>query len=272
MTIESWLQAATTQLAQAGIATARLDSLVLLEDQTGRNRAWLLAHPEATLTNVHLTKLNSQLAERAQHTPLAYIRGYSEFYGRQFIVDSAVLEPRPETETMIDLLKKLPLKHTPQTTIADIGTGSGAIAITSALECPNITVIASDNDPHCLKIARQNAAKHNTSIIFYQGDLLLPLTAYRLPLTAILANLPYVPDSHTINQAAMNEPHQAIFGGPDGLDIYRRLFAQIASRAHQPAYILTEALPFQHAELARIAASSAYHLDQTDDFIQLFIK
>src|SRR5690348_16610813 len=104
MTVESWLKRSTGRLNRAGISSARLDSLILLEDELQRGRAWLLAHPETKISQLKLKKLEHKLARRLKHTPLAYIRGFSEFYGRQFKINRHVLEPRPETETMIDLL------------------------------------------------------------------------------------------------------------------------------------------------------------------------
>lgn len=105
--INVWLEQATLDLTNSNITSARLDALVLLEDAAGRDRSWLLAHPEYKLDEKTLRTLNAQLERRCRHEPLAYIRGKSEFYGREFIVNAHTLEPRPETETMIDLLKKL---------------------------------------------------------------------------------------------------------------------------------------------------------------------
>lgn len=233
-----------------------------------KDRAYLLAHPEMALPATALKKLNSQVDRRTRHEPLAHIRGKTEFYGREFLINKHVLEPRPESEAMIELLKKL--TSTPRH-IADVGTGSGCLAITAKLEIPEADVVAIDIDEKCLDVARKNALKHDTNIKFLQGDLLGPLlsTVYSLPPT-LLCNLPYVPDSFTINQAAMNEPRHAIFGGPDGLDLYRRLFAQTAKLSQKPKYILTESLPLQHKELSKIAESANYKLQKTEDFIQFF--
>src|SRR5260221_14788444 len=107
MLVNDWLAKATHKLELAGIGTARLDALVLLEDVTGRDRAWLLAHPEAKISANEAAKLEKLLNQRAKHLPLAYVRGKTEFYGREFVITPAVLEPRPESETMIDLLLQL---------------------------------------------------------------------------------------------------------------------------------------------------------------------
>src|SRR5579885_1241682 len=107
MKISKWLANATKKLKTAGIGTARLDCLVLLADSLNKDKAFVLAHPDMVLSAAQLRKLNKQLAERQKHYPLAYIRGKTEFYGREFIMNHHVLEPRPESETMIDLLKDI---------------------------------------------------------------------------------------------------------------------------------------------------------------------
>src|SRR5579884_77700 len=139
MTVGAWLRTVEQQLVQAGVGTPRLDALILLEDVSGHDRAWLLAHPEAKISSKHLAELEKLVARRARHEPLAYVRGKSEFYGREFIISPAVLEPRPESETMIELLKKLPIASQ-KFALADVGTGSGALGITVALELPEAQV------------------------------------------------------------------------------------------------------------------------------------
>jgi release factor glutamine methyltransferase len=267
-TVGSFLKRATQELSQAGVGTARLDALVLLEDAIGRDRTHLLAHPELKLTPAVVSKLSKQIARRTKHVPLAYIRGYTEFFGREFAIDQRVLEPRSESEAMLNLLKSLPLPEAP--IIIDIGTGSGALAITAKLELPNARVLATDIDPGCLAVATDNARYLAADVKFYEGNLLEPVSPKQLDRAILLCNLPYVPDNFQINLAAMNEPRLAIFGGKDGLDLYRQLFAQIQERATKPTFILTESLPPQHDVLNRIALDHGFVLDQTDDFIQVF--
>lgn len=269
MTISVWLSYAKDKLEHAGIGTARLDSQVLLADMLQRDRSWIMAHLDTVVTDETRAELDKQLTERAKHVPLAYIRGKTEFYGREFFVDRRVLEPRPESETMIDILKKLPGAETGME-IIDVGTGSGALAITAKLELPKAKVIATDIDPGCLEVAEKNAAKHHVAIEFAQGDLLEPIDDTPGTSVITLANLPYVPEDYQINPAAMQEPHQAIFGGADGLDPYRKLFAQAADFTEKPRYILTESLPPQHKQLAFIAARHGFRQIQADDFIQVF--
>ncbi len=273
MTASDWLKQSEAKLKEARIVTAHLDCLVLLEDATGKNRAWLLAHPEFELPAALTTILDSRVYRRAQHVPLAHIRGHAEFYGRDFIVNEHTLVPRPETETMIELLRDLAAQEQTDLSdvlLADIGTGSGAIAITAKLEFPEAQVVATDIDENCLETAHQNARRHQADIAFLDGNLLEPLSGFDPPLRILLCNLPYVPDNFQINTAATHEPRHALFGGADGLDLYRELFGQIDAMEAKPTYILTEALPPQHEELATIAHSASYDIKQTSDFIQLF--
>lgn len=280
MRTNDWLSTAQAALTDAGIDTARLDALVLLENATGIDRAQLLAHPETTLTPIALEQLADQLERRLQHEPLAYILGRAEFYGRSFAVTPDVLVPRPESETIIDVLKQqLPLAgHTPANTkIADIGTGSGALAITAALET-GVIACAVDIDEACLTVAKNNAVVHTTPLLTLQGDLLSPFlaadasaeaTAFGAP-DILLANLPYVPVDYPINNAARHEPALALFAGTDGLDAYRRFFAQVVQLPKQPVLIITESLPEQHAALAALATDAGYHQIIANDFIQAF--
>lgn len=266
MDLDNQLNVGVKILNTAGIGTARLDALVLLEDVTGKDRSWLLAHPEHELSAAQLRKLQNLLKRRAQHEPLAYIRGKAEFCGREFVLTPAVLQPRPESETMIDLLKALPLKST-RACIADVGTGSGALGITAQLELPQNTVELLEIDSKAIKIAKMNVDKFTLGLPVIKSDLLSGSDqAYDI----LLCNLPYVPDGFQINQSALREPRIAIFGGPDGLDVYRKLFKQVQKRSYKPLYILSESLPPQHAQLAEIAAKSGYIQVQQDDFIQVF--
>lgn len=268
MTVETFLAQATKRLSTAGIATARLDCLVLLEDVLNTNRTQILAHPEIEINDEQIMYLWKMVARRANHEPLAYIRGKTEFYGREFIVDKHVLEPRPESETMIDLLKATALAALPASPhIADVGAGSGALGITAKLELPNAQVGLIEIDRAALAVAKKNVSKFSIQAACIKSDLLTQTTAHY---DVILANLPYVPDGFHINPAAHAEPRLAIFGGSEGLDVYRRLFSQLESFAWRPRFIFTESLPPQHDKLASIALAAGFQLLQTEDFVQQF--
>jgi release factor glutamine methyltransferase len=265
MKVEQWLRSATKKLEAAGIGSARLDALILLEDELGLERSRILAESAMPLSKSKQKRLDTKLRRRQKHLPLAYIRGHTEFYGRKFLVNRHTLEPRPESETMIDVLMMLPLLK--NYTFADVGTGSGALGVTAALELSNKNVDLYDIDANALAVAKHNLELHELSLKTYKRDL---LRAYSRPYDVILANLPYVPDHYKVNQAAAMEPRIAIFGGKDGLDVYRRFFGQLERFSWSPKFVLTEALPPQHTELAEIAVAHGFTLIKTDDLIQLF--
>jgi len=265
MDIQTYLKQATRTFTDASVDSARLDCLILLEDALGKDRAWILAHPEYELPDMIIDELNKKVTQRKIHIPLAYIRGQSEFYGKTFYVNEHVLEPRPETETMLTLLLELPLQDTP--TIVDVGTGSGVLAISSKLELPAAHVFGIDIDPACLEVSQCNAKTLHADVAWLEGDLLKTATT-PTEIDVVLANLPYVPDGFPINTAAEHEPRLAIFGGPDGLELYRQMFDQL--QIIKAPYVLTEALYDQHTDLAAIATDAGYKLTKQQDLIQLF--
>jgi len=258
MTIEQWIAEATRKLTQNNIDTARLDSLVLLEDSLGKDRGWLLAHPETLLNKEAAKRLHEHIQRRCSHEPLAYIRGVSEFYGRQFAVNKYVLEPRPETEDMIDLYKEYAqndLSGVHGAYVVDVGTGSGCIAVTAKLELPDAIVAGTDVSDKSLETAALNATNLGADVKFYKGDLLAPVIDIKPKHLVALANLPYVPGEYELNDAAKHEPRMAIFGGEDGLDYYRRMFEQLEKfEGPESVTVFTESLTFQHKELVSIAA------------------
>jgi len=266
MRASDWLGQTTATLTTASIDSARLDALILLEDYTGHDRAYLLAHPEL---EVDENALSAAVQRRTGHEPLAYIRGHAEFYGRTFMVNEHVLVPRPESESLIELLKRL---APPQAAIADMGTGSGCLAVTAALEVPDVTVAAVDIDEACLAVAKQNAVMHTAQVQLLHGDMLAPFLqkSCNFTPTVLLANLPYVPVNYPINAAAGHEPALALFAGPDGLDAYRKLFAQLKKLPTAPALIITEALLTQHDALEALAAASGYQLVANEGLAQAF--
>jgi release factor glutamine methyltransferase len=266
-TVYDWLKEAEIHLNDADINTARLDALILLSDVIGKDRTHLLAHPELVLAIEQENSLKNMLGRRLQHEPLAYIRGKVEFYGHEFDVNEHVLVPRPESENILELLSEY--GDTP--TIIDVGTGSGALAISAALEHPKAEVIAIDMDPECLKVARLNARNHKVNINFIEGDLLrgVPIEELTSPVV-ILANLPYVPDEYPINTAATHEPKLALFGGKDGLDLYRVMFDQLSEYKDSEIIVFTESLESQHKSLAGVAFDHGFIAGKASGLIQTF--
>lgn len=270
-------------LSEAGIETARLDALVLIEDVMEIDRARILAEPDRDVSIAQEAKLKKLLKRRASHEPLAYIRGHSEFYGRDFVINHQVLVPRPESEAIIDLLKDILGKTSPKQTegidsikkaihakntikIADIGTGSGVLGITASQELighENLLVELIDIDQNALEVAKTNVDILATSVNTVLSDLLEDTgTEYDI----ILANLPYVPDEKPINMSAEQEPRVALFGGQDGLDIYRRLVKQLAVDTNRPLLLIFEAFPEQHEELTLMVREIGYKPLKSIDF------
>ena len=251
--VDTWLAAAAAQLRTAGIASGRLDSELLLSHVLQRPRHWLHAHGDSTLLHEQQVQAEQLLAQRLGHEPLAYLVGHKEFYGRDFVVSPAVLVPRPETEQMIALL--LQLIQPTQRTIADVGTGSGILAITAQLELPQCQVDAYDISPEALAIAQRNAQQHGaTSVHFIQSDL---LAAAQQRYDVILANLPYVnPTWQRDDRETAHEPALALFAEDDGLALISTLLAQTEQWLAPSGLLILEADPCQHS---RIIARAATH-------------
>lgn len=268
MYLFEWLEKSQKILANSGISSARLDAEILLADMLEKDRSWVLAHPEYELNEKQIAELTEKIKKRANHEPIAYIRGKQEFYGRDFIVTPDTLTPRPETETLVELALDI-LKNNTINSVADIGTGSGCIIISLQLADSeeNTTYTGYDISERALKVARQNAEVLQSSAKFTYGDLLGDTEQQWRLAELIVANLPYVPDGYEINTAAKHEPQIALFAGEDGLDYYRTLFEK-ASKVNK--HIITESLVFQHSGLATIAESYGYKLEDTKDLIQYF--
>lgn len=215
----------------AGTDAPRLTAEVLLAHTLGLSRATLLAHLDEGLTPTQATIFENFITRAAQGAPLAYLTGEREFYGLRFAVDGRVLIPRPETELLVDLA----LAHAwPVDQWAlDVGTGSGCIAVTLAVKRPQGRLLALDRSAGALAVAQQNAQAHSVAdrITFLENDLLSNLgrlfSTTPPPIALILANLPYIaaPELATL-AVARYEPHLALDGGAEGLDLVRRLLLQ----------------------------------------------
>ena len=267
MTIQEWLVDATKKMTTAGIDSARLDSLLLLEHVLITPRVTLLSHPDIVLPATTLVKLDAVLKQRLDGIPIAYIQNKKEFYGREFLVNEHVLIPRPETESMIELVKELGLEA-PR--IADIGTGSGCIAITLSLELRDSIIVAVDISDEALAVAKNNAKHLGAQVTFRQSDLLAKIGHRRFDV--ICANLPYVPDNLVTSPEITKEPSLALFAGADGLDAYRRFFIELAELSNQPRYIIVEALESQHKTIQKLAKLVGYSLQKTDVLCQRYQK
>jgi release factor glutamine methyltransferase len=181
------------------------------------------------------------IKERSKGVPLAYLSHLKEFYGRRFYVDRRVLVPRPETEILVEEALSLGKElFGGKFTALDLGTGSGVIAVTLALEFPEARILASDISPDALEVARKNARmwKVEERISFLQGDLFSPLTE---PVDAILANLPYVPEKYVKEHPELSfEPPLSLIGGETGKELVSRMLEEAASWLNSPGFLLAE--------------------------------
>ncbi len=253
-TINMWLTSAAIQLRAAQIASARLDAELLLGYVLRRPRSWLHAHDEVTLASHQQRNADRLLARRCNYEPLAYLTKHKEFYGRDFIISPAVLVPRPETETMIELLLHYRQPHHKR--LIDVGTGSGVVAITSALELPDVYVEACDIDAAALAVARRNGTKLGALIQFYQSDL---LSKAQHSYDIIMANLPYVdPSWQRDSRETAHEPQQALFAEEHGLDLIYQLLEQTDHWLAPHGLLILEADPCQYQAITTKAAQ--YHL------------
>lgn len=234
MTIQTALLQGTEILEQEGIAAPRLTAEVLLAHAVRCDRVWLYAHGADELKEVWWIHYGRYLRERIDGKPTQYITHHQEFYGRAFYVDPSVLIPRPETEHLIEHTLALQ----PRGPIVDVGTGSGAIAITLQLET-GLSVFANDISAPALDIARRNNGALKAQVHFFQSDLLSAMRDHSVQV--VVSNPPYIPNQeHLPREVVAHEPHVALFGGTDGLDNYRRLTAEAERVLIPGGYLLME--------------------------------
>jgi release factor glutamine methyltransferase len=246
------LSGAAARLREAGSETPRLDAEVLLADILRSDRTRLIAHPETPIGDGVGERFEAAIDRRATGEPVAYIRGIKEFFGLAFATDNRALIPRPETERLVEagreaIMDRLaaaarrgldPGRVAGPIRLADIGTGSGAVAVALAVDLrrhgvivgTDVTILATDDSADALELARENAAGHAAAegMRFVEADLLPPvLPDDGAPLDIVLANLPYVRTEAIdgLPVAASFEPKSALDGGTDGLDVIRRLLA-----------------------------------------------
>ena len=268
MTLGSWLAQSTALLRGAEVESARLDCLIIAEGVLRKDRAWILAHYDFEIYEDALEQLDVCVSRRKKHVQVAYIIGKAHFFGREFAVCPDVLVPRPDSEAMLDLLLKIVKteykNHNPA--IVDIGTGSGCLGITAALELQEASVELRDVDDKALAQAKINAKALNANVTFAHANLLNPAPNCDI----ILANLPYVPENFPINKAARHEPAIALFSGENGLDLYSQMWEQIGNLTHQPQYVITESLLHQHNYLVEMSKNAGYSLIETSGLAQCF--
>lgn len=261
-TVAKALRQGDSLLGQAISKSAARDARLLLAKATSRDLAFLLAHPEFEIEAGDWDRFEDWIRQRASGKPIAYLIGHQEFYGRDFVVSPAVLIPRPETELLIEQslrilapgrlgdLREVPpgCLHTTHTLspslpvwIADIGTGSGCVAVTLAAEIPQARTIATDISEAALQVAKENARIHGVfdRVQFHHADL-LPRGVARLD--AIVSNPPYVATEDVSLSADVrdHEPQEALFAGENGMEVYARLVPEAARRLKPGGWLILE--------------------------------
>jgi release factor glutamine methyltransferase len=255
-TIQAVLHGARKQI-EAASESASLDAQVLLANVLNVDRSYLFTYPEQILNAEQVERFDALVERCANGEPLAYLLGRRAFYDRELVVSPAVLVPRPETELLLE--KALTFaKGRLALTAVDVGTGSGALAVTFAAHYPQAAVYATDVSPEALAIARQNVALQQVQVTFYQGDLLAPLIERDIRLDLVMANLPYIPTGEVPTLAVSRyEPLLALDGGADGLVLVRRLLEQAANLINPGGLTLLEIGAGQGA-LASMIAQEAF--------------
>lgn len=249
MQLKATLTEAIARLAEKSVPSPRLNAELLLMFVLNCDRAYLFAHPERELTADEISRYDAALAERIRGVPAQYITGHQEFWGMDFIVTPAVLIPRPETEHLIETVLEcieralLPASERRKNLrIADVGTGSGCIALALAKELPNAEVHATDNSAAALEVANVNAARHQLDhrTRFHQTNLLEGLQP---PFDFVVSNPPYVGESEE-DQVQLEvrkfEPRSAVFSGPNGTEVIERLIPQAHTTLRSGGWLALE--------------------------------
>ncbi len=254
MNVDSWLKIAKTKIDS-------LDAELILLDELGeKDRSFLAAHGDFSLTSEQISSLANKVERRRNGEPLAYLTGFREFYDRNFRVSSDVLIPRVESETIVDFAKELKPR-----TILDVGTGSGCLAITMKLELPKSEVFAVDISAEALKIARENAENLSANIRFLESNLLQNVEGN---FDLIVANLPYVDRNWDwISDDLKFEPELALFAKDDGIELIKKLILQAKGRTE---YLILESDTSQQKKIIDFAEKNGFSFIKKDNFQTVF--
>lgn len=249
-TVKELLEWTSNYFKEKNIKEARLEAEILLARALGKDRVYLYANYDAPVNQDERSIFREFIKRRVRKEPLSYITGTKEFMSLEFKVNPAVLIPRPESEIIVE--QAIDLFKDQSCSICDIGTGSGALAISLAHYLPLAQVFATDISQQALETARENAASLQVKVEFLEGDLLSPFLDKENYFDLIVANLPYIPleEYHSLDSGVKNfEPQIALLAPGDGLDIYRRLIPQVNTLLKEGAYFFIE-IGWQQGEKA----------------------
>jgi release factor glutamine methyltransferase len=262
--LASGLERASAFLAERGVDNPRLDAEVLLADVLGVERSRLYVDRDRELGDAEWVRFGERIRRRGGREPLQRIRGKQEFFSREFEVDARVLIPRAETETLVDAVLAR-ARRIDAPSILEVGSGSGAIAITLALELADARVFATDVSPAAIDVSRANARRLAAPVEFRCGDLFAPFAGERFDL--IVSNPPYVPSGEIAALAPEvrdHEPRAALDGGADGLEVYRRLAASVDEVLRRDGAVAVEIGLGQREAVGALFASAGYRISKTD--------
>jgi release factor glutamine methyltransferase len=264
VSLGSELARASRFLAECGVDNPRLDAELLLADVLAVERSRLYVDLDRALDDAERAGFDERIRRRGGREALQRILGTQEFFSREFEVDASVLIPRPETEALVEAaLARARGIDAPK--ILDVGTGSGAIAITLALELPKARVSATDVSPGAIEAARANARRLAATVEFRRGDLVAPFTGERFDL--IVLNPPYVPSGELAGLAPEvrdHEPRVALDGGVDGLEVYRVLAGSVGEALEEDGGIVVEIGFGQREGVGALFAAAGYRVLRTD--------
>jgi release factor glutamine methyltransferase len=255
------LKAVTARLEAAGCATARLDARLLIEAAAGLSHTDLIARPDTAISAEQMERLDQMLARRLAGEPVSRILGEREFYGRAFKLTRDVLDPRPDTETLVDVALPL-LDGIAHPRILDIGTGSGALIVTLLAELPDATGVATDLSPAALAVARHNAQVNGVA---QRLQLVEAAWARGIdgPFDLIVSNPPYIPldcIAGLDREVRQHDPHLALAGGSDGLDAYRAILPEAGALLKPDGHLVLEFGAGQHDDVVGIARAHGFDL------------
>jgi release factor glutamine methyltransferase len=268
MQIKQWIDFAAKSLNAVGIKSSKLDSEIILAHTLKKNRTYLHAYDDEPLDPRSEEIANARLELRLDRVPIAYIIGHKEFYGRQFNVTTATLIPRPESETIIDVLKGLLPKNEvlfderPKL-LVDIGTGSGNLGITAKLELPELDVTLLDISTQALKAAENNARLLRADVQLIKSNL---LANYPFRPDIIIANLPYIDPTWKRSQETRYEPESALFAAQGGMFLINKLVVQSQAALPTEGILLLEADPRQHQEIIALATRKDFLSLRTEGY------
>lgn len=269
--VGSLLTAGATALRASRSPTPRLDAELLVAHATGHDRSWVLAHPESPVEGEAAEAFRIGLERRATGEPIAYIRGFKDWLSLRILTDARALVPRPETEVLAQAAMaeiETRLEAPDERVVAwEVATGSGAVAVALALRFRDalgigrLSLIASDASPDALQLAAENLAAHGVDglVTLLHADLLASAGVSAPRPDVVVANLPYLSTAEVdaAEGSLAHEPRIALEGGPDGLELLRRLFAELPERATPGATVLLEVALGQADAVAGLASEGA---------------